>query len=48
MGFRPDKPDGWPLDNGVRYMVITTSDGKITEMKGCADRNVAVAYAATG
>jgi ketosteroid isomerase-like protein len=48
VGFRPDKPDGWPLDNGVRYVVITMSDGKITEMKGCADRNVAMAYAAAG
>jgi ketosteroid isomerase-like protein len=45
VGFRPDKPDGWPLDNGIRYVVITLQDGKITEMKGCAGRTIALAYA---
>ena len=45
VGFRPEKPDGWPLDNGIRYMVVTMGDGKITEMKGCPDRKTAIAYA---
>jgi ketosteroid isomerase-like protein len=46
--FRPNRDDdgeGWPLDNGIRYVVITTRDGLVTEMKGCADRKAALAYA---
>jgi hypothetical protein len=42
VGFRPEKQDGWPLDNGIRYMVLTMGDGKITEMKGCPDRKTAL------
>jgi ketosteroid isomerase-like protein len=45
VGFRPDRADGWPLDNGIRYMVVTTRDGLVTEMKGCPDRKTALAYA---
>ncbi len=47
VGFRPDKPDGWPLDDGVRHMVITMGDGKITEMEGCANRSIAMAFTTT-
>jgi ketosteroid isomerase-like protein len=50
VGFRPDQhgPDAWPLDDGVRYLVLTTTGESITEMKGCIDRAAAVAYAASG
>jgi ketosteroid isomerase-like protein len=50
VAFRPDHhdPDGWPLDDGIRYLVLTLRDGLIAEMKGCADRAVALNYAATG
>ncbi len=50
VGFRPDEhgPDAWPLEDGVRYIVLTTRDDLITEMKGCADRQAARAYAAAG
>ena len=49
VGFRPDTapdPDGWPLDNGIRYLVLTFRDGLVSEMKGCASRHVALEYAA--
>lgn len=49
VGFRPDTPpdpDGWPLDDGIRYMVLSFRDGLISEMKGCASRQVALDYAA--
>ena len=46
VAFRPDRErDQWPLDNGIRYVVLTERDGVITEMKGCADRQVALDYA---
>ncbi|MHB1467639.1 MAG: hypothetical protein ACYCSI_04940 [Solirubrobacteraceae bacterium] len=48
VAFRPDTPnsEGWPLDDGVRYLVLSRGeDGLITEMKGCLDRVGAVAYA---
>jgi len=35
----------WPLDDGIRYMVVTMRDGLIVEMKGGADRQVALSYA---
>jgi ketosteroid isomerase-like protein len=46
VAFRPAKPAETerPLDQGVAYMVVTIRDGKITEMKGCADRAAAIAY----
>ena len=49
VAFRPDHhdPDAWPLDNGIRYVVLTLHDGLITDMKGCANRAVALAYAET-
>jgi ketosteroid isomerase-like protein len=48
VGFRPDHhgPDAWPLDNGVRYIVLTLRGELVSEMKGCATRAAAVAYAA--
>jgi ketosteroid isomerase-like protein len=46
VAFRPDRErDQWPLDNGIRYVVLTERDGLVTEMKGCADRQVALDYA---
>lgn len=47
VAFRPDRhdPEGWPLDEGIRYLVLTTRAGLITEMKGCIDRRAAFAYA---
>jgi ketosteroid isomerase-like protein len=47
VAFRPDDPapGQWPLDNGVRYMVLTMRDGTTTEMTGCATRGDALAYA---
>jgi len=44
--FRPDRErDQWPLDNGIRYVVLTERDGMVIEMKGCADRQLAFDYA---
>ena len=51
VGFRPERPSDpadRPLDDGVAYMVVTIGDGKIVELKGCADRAAAVGYAETG
>lgn len=50
VGFRPTHPwsvDPWPLDNGIRYVVVSTANGLITELKGCANRQVALAYVRT-
>ena len=46
VGFRPSThdPDAWPLDNGVRYIVLTLRDGLVIEMKGCIDRQTALDY----
>ena len=51
VAFRPEQQSdagSRPLDDGIAYMVVTISDGKITELKGCADRASAVSYAQTG
>jgi hypothetical protein len=51
VAFRPEQPAdaaNRPLDDGIAYMVVTISDGVITELKGCADRAVAMVYAQTG
>ncbi len=51
VAFRPEQPSDAgdrPLDDGIAYMVVTISDGKIIELKGCADRATAVTYAQTG
>jgi ketosteroid isomerase-like protein len=46
VAFRPERPASVdrPLDQGVAYVVLTIADGKITEMRGCADRAAALAY----
>ena len=51
VGFRPEQPSGAgdrPLEAGIAYMVVTVRTGKIAELKGCADRTAAAAYAETG
>ncbi|HEX4837145.1 MAG TPA: VOC family protein [Solirubrobacteraceae bacterium] len=51
VAFRPEQPShtrNRPLDDGIAYMVVTISDGKTTELKGCADRAAATTYAQTG
>jgi ketosteroid isomerase-like protein len=50
VAFRPDRPrdDGRPLDRGIAYVVVTMRDGHVTELKGCADRVAAMAYAQSG
>ena len=47
VAFRPARhdPEGWPLDNGIRYVVLSLDDGLVTEMKGCLNRQVALDYA---
>lgn len=49
VAFRPEQPigGGRPLDDGIAYMVVTIREGKIVEMKGCADRAAGMAYAQT-
>lgn len=51
VAFRPKTPlsdDQRPLDNGIAYVVVTIRDGKLVELKGCADRAAAQAYLASG
>jgi ketosteroid isomerase-like protein len=51
VAFRPERPSeagDRPLDDGIAYMVVTVSDGRISELKGCADRAAATAYARSG
>ncbi len=47
VGFRPEQPVTLdrPVDDGVAYIVVTVRCGQIVEMRGCADRSVAVSYA---
>jgi hypothetical protein len=50
VAFRLEQPSDAgdrPLDEGIAYMVVTISDGKIIELKGCADRATAQAYLAS-
>jgi ketosteroid isomerase-like protein len=49
VAFRPERPPGGarPLDDGIAYMVVTIREGKIVEMKGCADRAAGMAYSQT-
>ncbi len=46
VAFAPEQPAqvDRPLDQGVAYVVVTIRDGKIVELKGCADRTAALAY----
>jgi|ERR1700722_1841911 len=48
--FRPEQPAqvDRPLQEGIAYMVVTIHDGQIVEMKGCADRAVALFYVQAG
>lgn len=50
VAFRPDQPrnDGRPLDQGIAYVVVMMRDGRVVELKGCADRAAAMTYAQTG
>jgi hypothetical protein len=47
VAFRPDRhePGVWPLDNGIRYLVVSFAGDHVTELKGCADRAAALTYA---
>jgi len=47
VAFRPAHPGGeqWPLDGGIRYLVLTFAGERIAELKGCTDRAAALAYA---
>jgi ketosteroid isomerase-like protein len=51
VAFRPNREPGekwdepWPLDNGIRFVVVTTQGGFVTEIKGCADRQTAFDFA---
>lgn len=49
VAFRPDQPrdDERPLEDGLAYVVVTMCDGRVIEMKGCADRAAAMTYAQT-
>jgi ketosteroid isomerase-like protein len=46
VAFRPEQPArvDRPLQEGIAYMVVTVRDGHIVEMKGCADRAIALSY----
>lgn len=46
VAFRPEQPAqvDRPLDEGIAYMVVTIHDGQIVEMRGCADRAVALSH----
>jgi hypothetical protein len=46
VAFRPERPAQLerPMDEGIAYMVVTICNGQIVEMKGCADRAVALSY----
>ena len=50
VAFRPEQPrdDGRPLDQGIAYVVVTMHNGRVIELKGCADRAAAMTYAQTG
>jgi hypothetical protein len=50
VAFRPDQPrdDGRPLDQGIAYVVVAPRDGRVIELKGCANQAAAMTYAQTG
>lgn len=48
VGFRPAHPTDRPLDEGIAYVVVTFAGAEIAELKGCADRASALAYAQRG
>jgi len=47
VAFRPDRPppEGRPLEDGIAWVVVTVRGGEIVELKGCADKAHALAYA---
>ena len=47
VAFRPDRhgPGAWPLENGLRYLVVSFAGEHVSELKGCADRASALSYA---
>lgn len=49
VAFRPARhaPGAWPLDDGIRYLVLTFAGEQLREMKGCATHAAAHEYAAT-
>lgn len=36
------------MDQGFAYVVVTMRDGRVVELKGCADRAAATTYAQSG
>jgi hypothetical protein len=47
VAFRPDRhdPGMWPLEDGIRYLVVSFAGDRVSELKGCAGRAAALAYA---
>lgn len=49
VAFRPARPpDGRPLEGGLAWVVVSIHDAGIVELKGCADKARALAYADAG
>ena len=50
VAFRPEShgPDAWPLEDGIRHLVLTYEGELISEMKGCLHRASALEYASSG
>lgn len=50
VAFRPSDghEETWPLQSGIRHLVLSMRDGLIVEMKGCRTRLEAECYAAAG
>ena len=48
VAFRPERhdPGAWPLEDGVRHVVLSFEGDRVCEMKGCATRAAAREYAA--
>jgi len=45
VAFRPDRhdPGAWPLEDGVRWVVVSFNSELVSELKGCWTRADAVA-----
>lgn len=51
VGFRPTRDrgaDAWPLEDGIRYVVVSTASDLVIELKGCANRQLALDYIEAG
>jgi hypothetical protein len=50
VAFRPtNNPNpAWPLEDGLRWMVVTFAGDRVAELKGCATRADVLSYAAAG